>query len=92
MRIVHKGICTNAPLGFSVFVISDDTPFVISTKCGTAARMEKSINKARFLDYGLTPSTRNGISNIIAVRKAGVIYINARLRSTAAATRRFEMT
>ena len=63
MRIVHKGICTNAPLGFSVFVISDATPFVISTKCGTAARMEKSINKARFLDYGLTPSTLNDISN-----------------------------
>ena len=40
---------------------------VISTKPNSVWRMEKSISKVitrnRFLDYGLTPFTRNDISN-----------------------------
>ena len=55
--------------------------FVISTKCGVAARMEKSISKARFLDVA-----RNDISKKF-VRKMNKIIIKSR-KTVAFARRR----
>ena len=36
--------------------------FVISTKCGVAARMEKSISKARFLDVARNDISKKNLS------------------------------
>ena len=47
---------------YRIFSVTFCTILVISTKCGVAARMEKSINKARFL-HSLTLGRNDIINN-----------------------------